>query len=359
MAIGSVYDLVDYKQETIKLAKKYGGELEDKVDSDVIADVYDPDGISGYSEGDAVMYEGNLYTANEDVLNQAGDWKIQSYVAEYDPTMWYMALGGYVTYNGSLYKNIAQNNPQNIHYPTDPQYWELVEGVEDFDASETYSSATVVKYLGRYAKALDSGRTSAYEVPTYSEGSTYNTGQYIVYNSAVYKSVQETSTTWVDDEWENVEAEDWSPTDSFKIGDVILHNGTYYRLYSPYKNLGPNGTFDPTKWTEITVEAFTILWANKAKIAGRSLKSTASTDEHGYVREDALLSGSEISGRLITIFQYPYYGQLPTGPDGIVFTKVGRDYWLVETVTDGVRAPLASTSLNNDNYVIMVYYSTI
>lgn len=160
MAIGSVNELIDYKQETIKIAKKYGGGG-GSVDLSLIADEYNPDRTTTYPVNDMVVYNGKLYRANTNTTPGAGDFDSTMWdeIATYDPTHTYNNYD-YVVYDGQPYRC----DESNVTGEWDSSKWTEVSA--DFP---TYDS-TAVYY------AYGSSKCS-YENKFYKTNATYqNTG---------------------------------------------------------------------------------------------------------------------------------------------------------------------------------------
>ncbi len=149
MAIGSVLELVDYKKETIKIAKQHGGT---KIDLDAIADEYDPERTTPYPVGDLVIYNGDLYKASAQVPTRAGAFKPEMWdeVGVYDETVAY-SYGQYVVYDGVLYRNtfLAPQTPESWN----PEHWQAAS-VNSYDTTATnYQRFTTIEYDTKYYTA--------------------------------------------------------------------------------------------------------------------------------------------------------------------------------------------------------------
>lgn len=154
MAIGSVYELVDYKKETIKLAKKYGGGTGS---AEMITGEYDPtknpQNKVAYNKGDYVVYNGELYKANQDLMTKAGAFNPEMWdkVEAYDPTKTYHG-NDKVVYNGDLYSCIVEETTGE---------WDASDWSKQFPQSYSptsyyYSQGTVVENDGDYYVANSS-----------------------------------------------------------------------------------------------------------------------------------------------------------------------------------------------------------
>lgn len=303
MAIGSVFELVDYKQETIKLAKKYGGgeleprvqelELEvgqlsasvlsitgdiDKVEDaiedieDSIADAYNPNRTTGYSIGDVVIYEDKLYKCTSPVSVGAG---------EFDNTKW--------------------------------------------DA-----------------------------IPTYDSTQTYNEYDYVVYEGVPYRC-DEANTTgeWDSSKWTDVSIEfaEYDETATYYMGSRVEYDGGYYRANATYSNAGTVGEFNTNKWAETTIES---LVDGVKVIKTSALLNELSTDANGCILDSAIRNVSAVSltGKSIFhIYHHPYAGQAPATTSGYIFTQLNSKYWLVESVAEGVKTVATSVTFGSGDYI--------
>jgi len=148
MAIGSVYELVDYKQETIKLAKKYGGGGGDA--SSIIADAYNPDRTTGYTVDDLVIYNGKLYKSTRPITVSAGtfDSTMWDKIADYDPTQTYN------DYDRVIYEGVPYRcDESNVTGEWDASKWtDISIEFPDYDPNSKsyYANGARVKYDGDY-----------------------------------------------------------------------------------------------------------------------------------------------------------------------------------------------------------------
>lgn len=155
MAIGSVYELIDYKQETIKLAKKYGGGGTDS--ADMITGEYDPtknpQNKIAYKKGDYVVYNGELYRANQDLMTKAGAFNPEMWdkVEAYDPEKTYHG-NDKVVYMGDLYSCIVEETTGEWN----AEDWSLQYPQSYNPTSSYYSQGTTVEYDGDYYVANSS-----------------------------------------------------------------------------------------------------------------------------------------------------------------------------------------------------------
>lgn len=148
MAIGSVYELVDYKKETIKLAKKYGGGTDS---ADMITGEYDPtknpQNKIAYKKGDYVVYNGELFKANQDLMTKAGAFNPEMWdkVEAYDPETTYHG-NDKVVYMGNLYSCIVEETTGEW----DAEDWSLQYPQSYNPTSSYYSQGTTVENDGDY-----------------------------------------------------------------------------------------------------------------------------------------------------------------------------------------------------------------
>lgn len=147
MAIGSVLELVDYKKETIKIAKQYGG-----TDSgEMITAEYDPtrnpQNKIAYNKGDYVVYNGELYKANQSLMTKAGAFNPEMWdkVEAYDPEKTYHG-NDKVMYMGDLYSCIVEETTGEW----DAEDWSLQYPQSYNPTSSYYSQGTVVENDGDY-----------------------------------------------------------------------------------------------------------------------------------------------------------------------------------------------------------------
>lgn len=297
MAIGSVMELVDFKQKSIEIAKKYGGDtteieleiaqlsasvlslggkvddVDDRVDDveDSIADAYNPNKTTGYSIGDLVIYEDKLYRCSSPVSVGAG---------EFDSTKW--------------------------------------DAIPDYDSTQTY-----------------------------------NEYDYVVYDGVPYRC-DEANTTgeWDSSKWTDVSNEfgEYSETAIYYQGSRVSYDGGYYKANATYSNAGTVGEFNPSKWTATTIE--TMLEGVKVKTATVSLNGLT-TDENGLIALSSITNRP--SGTIINTLASPYGGFAPAGTTGFCYTLVNPNYILVESLTAGVRSPITSEELGGIHFIKFIY----
>lgn len=152
MAIGSVYELVDYKQETIKLAKKYGGGS-GAMDISIIADAYNPEKTTqtAYPKGDYVTYNNKLWKANDTIKTKAGtfDPEMWNAIYNYDPEETYN-FGDSVVYLGDVY-NCISGEPVTGEW--DSTKWNK-QTVNSYDVTYSYYNVgSKVEFAGAFYKA--------------------------------------------------------------------------------------------------------------------------------------------------------------------------------------------------------------
>lgn len=153
MAIGSVTELVDYRQETIKLAKKYGGGG-GAMDISIIADAYNPEKTTqtAYPKGDYVTYNNKLWKANDTIKTKAGafDPEMWDAIYNYDPTETYN-MGDSVVYLGNVY-NCISSDPVTGEW--DSTKWYKDTYVNSYDVTYNYYNVgSKVEYAGAFYKA--------------------------------------------------------------------------------------------------------------------------------------------------------------------------------------------------------------
>ena len=160
MAIGSVEELVDYREQTIAIAKKYGGGGgSGTVDLGLIADNYDPDRTTSYPVNDMVVEDGKLYRATSETKASAGT---------FDPTMW--------------------------------------SKFDDYDSTQTYNTDQIVVYEGTPYRCTENGVTGDWDATKWADMSSYFTeydetstsyysyGSMVEYDGDFYRSTTFTPT---------------------------------------------------------------------------------------------------------------------------------------------------------------------
>lgn len=149
MAIGSVKELIDYERETIKIAKKHGGD--GNVDLSVIADAYDNTKTTQtpYSKGDLVTNDGKLWKANNNIMTKAGafDTEMWDAIYNYNPEETYN-VGDLVVYSGEVYRCTANTTGEWDSTKWSSQY------APSYDVTNSYYSVgSIVEYAGAYYSA--------------------------------------------------------------------------------------------------------------------------------------------------------------------------------------------------------------
>lgn len=179
MAIGSVKELIDYKQETIKIAQKYGGET---VDLSLIADEYDE--TQQYSPTEMVIYNKKLYKSRSSV-NTPGrfDETMWNQIANYDESSTYNT-GDYAVKKVEGLNRCFRCDEDNVTGEWDASKWTDVSET-DFPAY-TYNSGT---YYPNVSKVSITMANPQLEPPTWTDyyiaNSTYTpTGGAGEWNSA-------------------------------------------------------------------------------------------------------------------------------------------------------------------------------
>lgn len=160
MAIGSVTELVDYRQETIKLAKKYGGGS-GAMDISIIADAYNPEKTTStaYPKGDYVTYNNKLWKANDNIRTKAGAFNPEMWDAiyNYDATKTYNQ-GEFVVYSGEVYRCIS-TDPVTGEW--DSTKW-FKQTVNSYDVTYLYYT---VGSLAEYAGAFYQSNSNYHNTP--------------------------------------------------------------------------------------------------------------------------------------------------------------------------------------------------
>ena len=308
MAIGSVNELVDYRQETIKLAKKYGGgggsleprvqELEldvsqlsasvlsiagdvedleeEKTDLTVIADAYNPEKTNqtAYTKGDYVTYDNKLWKANDNIKTCAG---------AFNSEMW--------------------------------------DTIETYDSAETYSQGDLVVYSGDVYRCIDTEPVT---------GEWDNTKWYKQYTSS------------------------YDVTNNYyAVGSTVENDGAFYVANSNYHN-SPLGNFNVLLWTEKTVEG--VITDNLPKRITVNLYGLT-TDEDGLITNaDLLTKVSVLTGKnILEVYAFPYQGMAPCGKTGFKLTRINPNYWLVEAYISGEWVTVTSTELDGSYAFTFIY----
>ena len=274
MAIGSVYELVDYKQETIKIAKQYGGggSTDGKVDDEDIAWLFDPDRDQPIVVGMMAFYQGELYRCKTRVNINAG---------AFDSTMW--------------------------------------DKVPDYDETQTYNNYDFVVYDGKVWRCDESDVTGEWDPSKWTD---------------------------VTVNWDEYDPTSKSYNASFSN---CIYEGDFYKANATYQPQGTVGPWEPAKWEHTSIER---------EIDRTKIKSTykdlagITTDEYGLFN----VSDLEIQGNIITMKPLPYAGMLPMGTSGYKFTQINTQKIMLESITAGVVAPVASTTLEAGKYGVTVYY---
>lgn len=321
MAIGSVTELVDYKQETIKIAQKYGGgssleprvhELEldvgqlsssvlsiglsvsqlsasvltiagnvedleeEKTDLTVIADTYNPEKTTqtAYTKDDCVTYNNKLWKANDNIRTKAG---------AFNSEMW--------------------------------------DAIENYDSAETY-----------------------------------NQGDLVVYSGTVYSciSVEPVTGEWDSTKWYSQTANSYDANYLYySTSSLVEYEEVFYKANSNYHN-APLGNFDSTLWTEKSVES--AIADNVPKQVSGSLYGLT-TDEDGMISNaDLLTKVPALSGKkILNVYAFPYQGMAPYGKTGFFLTRVNPNYWLLENCTNGGRVAVTSQELDGKYVFTFIY----
>lgn len=249
MAIGSVTELVDYRQETIKIAKQYGGgggsnleprvrelELEvgqltasvltitgdiekldeDKTDLTVVGNAYNPDQTAPYNVGDLVVYDGSLYKCKSPVSQTAGT---------FDPDMW--------------------------------------NRIADYDSTQTYNTYDFVEYDSKCWRCDNDNVTGEWD-----------------------------NTKWTDVTI-NYEAYNEASTSYYPSGSSgVSYETHFYRTNSTYENTGAVGDFNSTKW-EVTKIANNMAITTHQYVKGY--------DGTGTTTSQAMISIGDTAGKIVAL----------------------------------------------------------
>ena len=311
MAIGSVEELVDYKEKTIAIAKKYGGdggttvvanpegtataeltklkvkntiysipEGSGTVDLGLIADNYNADRTTSYPTGDMVVQNGKLYRATSETKASAGT---------FDPTMW--------------------------------------TELETYDPTHTYNEYDEVVYEGVPYRCDEANTTGEWDASKWSDVSV---------NYPEYDSTSKDYYGW---------------------GSKVEYDGDFY-VSSTFVPTGAVGEFDATKWTETTVEEV-INNQPKIKSAVICTDDLLATDENGFVTSSLSLPDNIQVKKIVSVqpagnmpalmktFLVQYFCAVVSGNFALKIRLLG---------TDG--SPLASKSAGSftDMGTLMLYY---
>ena len=275
MAIGSVTELIDYREETIKLAKKYGGGS-GAMDISIIADAYDPTKTSStaYPKGDYVTYNTKLWKANDAIKTKAG---------AFDPEMW--------------------------------------DAINNYDPEETYNFGDTVVYLGD------------------------------VYNCI---SGDPVTGEWDGTKWYQLTVYSYDVTSSnYYVGSKVEYAGAFYTANSDYHN-APLGDFNVLLWTQTTVEG--VIADSIPKQTTGSLYGLT-TDEDGMISNtDLLTKVPALSGKkILNVYSFPYSGMAPYGKAGYLLTRINPNYWLLEAYVSGERVAVTSQELDGAYAFTFIY----
>lgn len=149
MAYTYVKDILDFEENAIEIAKKYGGGT---VDLSLIADEYNPDRTTPYEPTDMVVYEGKLYKSRS---------KVPPAIGEFDSDMWDLAANEYdstqtyneydlATHEGLIYRCDEANTTGEW----DSSKWsDISHEYNDYNSNARYPNLSYtikVKYDGNY-----------------------------------------------------------------------------------------------------------------------------------------------------------------------------------------------------------------
>lgn len=248
---------------------------------------------------------------------------------------------------------VVKTDQEDVAWLFDPDRAEpIVVGMFAFYQGELYRCKTRVNIS---AGDFDSDMWD--KVPDYDETQTYNEYDFVVYDGKVWRC-DEASTTgeWDPSKWTDVTV-NWDEYDpnskSYYAGSSnCIYEGDFYRSNSSYQPQGTVGPWEPAKWEHTSIERE--IDRVKVKSVYKDLGGIT-TDEYGLFN----LSDLEIPGTVLEMRPTPYGGQLPMGTSGYIFTKINTQKFLLESFTAGVRAPVASTTLTAGKYGVQVSYAPL
>ena len=124
------------------------------------------------------------------------------------------------------------------------------------------------------------------EIPTYDPTQTYSAYEVVVYDGTPYRCNESDVTgEWDASKWTDVSA-DFPTYDSSASyypygGSRCSYESKFYKTNATYQNAGGVGEFNPSKWTETTVEE--VINNQKVKVAQICSNSDLATDANGFV----------------------------------------------------------------------------
>ena len=192
------------------------------------------------------------------------------------------------------------------------------------------------------------------KVPDYDSTQTYNEYDFVVYDGKVWRC-DEASTTgdWDPSKWTDVTINypEYDPTSkSYNAGfSNCEYEGDFYRSNASYQPQGTVGPWEAAKWEHTSVERE--IDRVKVKSVYKDLAGIT-TDEYGLFD----LSDLQIQGTVLEMRPFPYGGMLPMGTNGYKFTKINTQKVLLESFTAGVVAPVASETLTAGQYGVQISY---
>ena len=250
MAIGSVYELVDYKQETIKLAKKYGG---GGGSSDLEPRVQELELEVGQLTASVLTITGDIETLDEEKtdLTVVGNAYNPNQTAPYN-------VGDLVVYNGKLYK-CKSRVPQTAG-TFDPLMWDRIA---DYDTTQTYNTYDFVEYDSKCWRCDEDSVTGEWD-----------------------------STKWTDVTI-NYEAYNEASTSYYPSGTSgVSYETHFYRTNATYENTGSVGEFNSAKWDETKI-------ANNMAITTHQY--VKGYDGTGSTTSQASVSLADTAGKIVAL----------------------------------------------------------
>ena len=306
MAIGSVVDLIDYKEKTIEIAKKYGGGGGGGT-GDVSRETIAPEWSSNqtYHYGDMVWYQNKLYACKLDEVPTT----TPALTPIDNVTEWYQDID--VDFVNS--KNIRNENNYIKAKEIAPEYDStsttiISEG--SYRYHKTYEPSTGI-YENELFKSLYTIKRQAGEfnnslwdsIDAWSSSETYNEGDYAVYPSylaseySVYRC-DEANTTgeWDSSKWTDCDIDFELYNSSSKNYTAnyskVKTGGVYYIAGQYYYNTGTLGEWNAGQW--IRINACNEIW-NRTNTELTVLKKKYILDFEEYILNYGTLPGMKVS----------------------------------------------------------------
>lgn len=187
------------------------------------------------------------------------------------------------------------------------------------------------------------------EIAEYNAEETYSFGNTVVYSGAVYNCISGEPVTgeWDSTKWYQITVNSYDVNNSYSIGSTVEYDTKYYKANSNYAN-DPVGDFNLLYWAPTSIEQLisNVITRVNVNLAG------ITTDENGLIDMSSIVaSNTRLTGKIIIgIVPNPYAGMSPAGKKGYFLTRINNNYFLLETLVEGVRAAVASTELSAEYY---------